>query len=82
MPPLWCIHGIGKLWFAIIIKPSSQREVVFLSNDTITFNPAVPDPSTYTAKQFKDLFALDEDNFYRYSNVIESNNEINVRNDN
>lgn len=56
--------------------------MVFLSNDTITFNPAVPDPSTYTAKQFKDLFALDEDNFYRYSNVIESNNEINVRNDN
>jgi len=34
---------IGKLWFAIITRPSTDRIVHFVSNPTVTFTHAVPE---------------------------------------
>eukprot|EP00796_Vickermania_ingenoplastis_P007241 gene7241-5090_t len=71
IPPLWYMRDVGRLWFTIIQRPSSERNVLFLSNEDVTFESKVWDPSTYTSKQFRDLFATDEDNLYNKCNVMD-----------
>lgn len=71
IPALWYKHDVGRLWFTIIQKPSSERNVVFLSNEDVTFNSGVWDASTYTSKQFRDLFNTDEENLYKKCNVMD-----------
>lgn len=71
VPWLWYSQNAGRLWFVIITKPCTERRVVFLSNEDVTFSSQVPDPSTYTKKQLKDLFCTDENNLYKECNEVD-----------
>lgn len=68
-PWAWVWHDLGKLWFVVMQKPCTERTVAFLSNPQVTFDPRVPDPAQYTAKQLRDLFGSDEDNLYKSSQM-------------
>lgn len=39
IPIAWWSNGIDRLWFAVILNPSSARQVVYKSNPTVTFDP-------------------------------------------
>lgn len=71
IPWLWYSGGVGKLWFVILTKPCTERTVCYLSNPSVTFDSKVPDPSTYTAKQIRDLFGTAEDNLYKECNEVD-----------
>lgn len=71
IPALWYLHDVGRLWFTIIEKPTSERSIMFLSNEDVKFDSKVRDPSTYTSKQLRDLFGTDEDNLYKKCNVMD-----------
>lgn len=71
IPPLWYNADVGRLWFTVIEKPSSERSIMFISNEDVRFDSKVRDASTYTAKQFHDLFGTDEDNLYKKCNAMD-----------
>ncbi|KPI83877.1 putative tyrosine phosphatase isoform [Leptomonas seymouri] len=73
IPPLWIRSGVEHLWMVVITKPCTERNVVYLSNPTVTFSAHVPDPSTYDwRQQVKDLFRNDEEVLYMEANEIDS----------
>ncbi|KPA82215.1 tyrosine phosphatase isoform [Leptomonas pyrrhocoris] len=73
IPPLWLQRGVEHLWMAVITRPCTERNVVYLSNRTVTFNAQVPDPSTYDwRRQVKDLFHNDEEVLYMEANEMDS----------
>lgn len=72
IPWLWYTQGVGKLWFVILGKPCTERQILFLSNEDVEFSSCVPDPSTYTKKQFRDLWGTDEDNLYKQCNAMDA----------
>ena len=39
LPIAWWANGVDRLWFVIILKPASERNVVYKSNPTTTFDP-------------------------------------------
>ncbi|KAL7696297.1 tyrosine phosphatase isoform [Lotmaria passim] len=73
IPPLWLQRGVEHLWMAVVTKPCTERNVVYLSNRTVTFTAQVPDPRTYDwRQQIKDLFHNDEEVLYRESNEMDA----------
>ncbi|KAK7200791.1 tyrosine phosphatase isoform [Novymonas esmeraldas] len=73
IPPLWVQRGVEHLWMAVVVKPCTERRVVYLSNRTVTFTAAVPDPSTYDWRtQIKDLLHNDEEVLYREANEMDA----------
>jgi hypothetical protein len=73
IPPLWMQRGVEHLWMAVITKPCTERNVVYLSNRTVTFTAQVPDPCTYDwRRQVKDLFHNDEEVLYMESNEMDA----------
>jgi protein-tyrosine phosphatase len=39
LPVGWWARGVDRLWLVVILRPSTDRQVVFISNPTVTFNP-------------------------------------------
>ncbi|KAG5468638.1 hypothetical protein CUR178_01472 [Leishmania enriettii] len=73
IPPLWALRGVEHLWMAVIVRPCTERRVVYLTNRTVTFNAAVPDPGTYNWRtQIKDLFHNDEEVLYEEANEMDT----------
>lgn len=73
IPPLWLQRGVEHLWMAVVTKPCTERNVVYISNRTVTFTAQVPDPRTYDwRQQIKDLFHNDEEVLYRESNEMDA----------
>lgn len=72
VPSLWTTRGIGHLWMAVVSNPCTDRNVLYVSNRTVTFSPAVPDASTYTWRtQARALFESDEEILYKDSNEMD-----------
>lgn len=74
IPPSWYVTSEAddmptKLWFAVITRPCTERKVVYQSNRGVNFSSRLPDPSSYTAKQFRDLLG-DESSFYKSTQRI------------
>ncbi|GET92241.1 tyrosine phosphatase isoform [Leishmania tarentolae] len=73
IPPLWVRCGVEHLWMTVIVKPCTERRVVYITNRTVTFNSAVPDPRTYNWRtQIKDLFHNDEEVVYQEANEMDT----------
>ncbi|CAJ1019854.1 Dual specificity phosphatase, catalytic domain/C2 domain of PTEN tumour-suppressor protein, putative [Leishmania lindenbergi] len=73
IPELWVLHGVEHLWMTVIVKPCTERRIVYLTNRTVTFNSAVPDPRTYNWRtQIKDLFHSDEEVIYQEANEMDA----------
>ncbi|CAJ1992499.1 tyrosine phosphatase isoform [Leishmania donovani] len=73
VPPLWVRRGVEHLWMTVIVKPCTERRVVYLTNRTVTFNAAVPDSRTYNWRtQIKDLFHNDEEVVYQEANEMDA----------
>ncbi|KAG5493921.1 hypothetical protein JKF63_01753 [Porcisia hertigi] len=73
IPPLWIQRGVGHLWMTVIVKPCTERRLVYLTNSTVTFNAAVPDPKTYNWRtQIKDLFNNDDEVLYQEANEMDA----------
>lgn len=73
IPPLWVRLGVQHLWMAVIVKPCTERRVIYLTNRTVSFAAAVPDPSSYTWRtQIKDLFHNDEEVLYQEANEMDA----------
>ncbi|EPY30991.1 tyrosine phosphatase isoform [Strigomonas culicis] len=73
LPHVWYAMGIGKLYFVLLTKPNTERRRHYISNPDVRFSSKVPDPSSYTNKQLRDLFGADEDNLYKACNALDPN---------
>ncbi|KAG5468226.1 hypothetical protein LSCM1_02203 [Leishmania martiniquensis] len=73
IPPLWVRLGVEHLWMAVLVRPCTERRIVYLTNRSVTFHSAVPDPSTYGWRtQIKDLFHNDEEVLYQEANEMDA----------
>ncbi|RNF22853.1 putative tyrosine phosphatase isoform [Trypanosoma cruzi] len=71
IPFLWWEGGIGKLWFVVILKPSTERHVIYISNPTVSFNPHPPDDSVMRVRSsLHDICVPAEDSLYRDSQEV------------
>ncbi|KEG09395.1 tyrosine phosphatase isoform [Trypanosoma grayi] len=72
IPSIWWKGGIGKLWYVIILKPCSERRVVHVSNNTVTFNVKSSErhaPRVWT--QVRDVCIPEEEALYRESQNVD-----------
>ncbi|ORC93563.1 tyrosine phosphatase isoform [Trypanosoma theileri] len=77
IPSFWWKGGIGKLWFVIILKPCTERRVVYISNPNVNFNVHSPIcSSTEVWNQLRDVYIQSEDSLY--SDAQNINSEENV----
>lgn len=73
IPSVWMQRGVEHLWMAVVTKPCTERNVVYLSNRTVTFTAQVPDPRSYDwRQQVKDLFHNDEEVLYKEANEMDA----------